>query len=71
MAILIWVLVFLFGAYAALCAFYWLFQERFIFVRFRVARDYRFRFNEPFEEVFLPLRGGDELHALRLSLIHI
>ncbi len=54
--------------YAVVCFVYWSVQERFIFVRFRVARDYRFRFTEPFEEVFLPLRGGDELHALRFTV---
>lgn len=53
--------------YAGVCFVYWRVQERLIFVRFRVARDYRFRFTEPFEEVFLPLGAGEELHALRFT----
>ncbi len=50
--------------YGTVCLVYWWVQERFIFVRFRVSRDYRFRFSEPFEEVFLAPEEGVELHAL-------
>lgn len=51
-------------AYGALCLFYYLLQERFIFVRFRLARDYRFRFNFPFEERYMNASDGSELHGL-------
>ena len=57
-------LMFLLVVYAGICLVYWWVQERFIFVRFRVARDYRFRFAGPFEEVFLAPAPGVELHAL-------
>ena len=50
--------------YAVLCLFYYLLQERFIFVRFRLARSYRFRFQFPFEERYLKSSDGSELHAL-------
>lgn len=50
--------------YTAVCLFYWIFQERFIFVRFRVPDAYRFRFKQHFEEVFLKGRDDARLHAL-------
>ncbi|MCC7502552.1 MAG: alpha/beta hydrolase [Flavobacteriales bacterium] len=64
MAILIWVLVLLFGAYAVLCAFYWLFQERFIFVRFRLKPSFVFKFPASFEERWTKAPDGAELHGL-------
>jgi len=54
--------------YALVCAVYWWVQERFIFVRFRVARGYRYRFLERFEEVFLEPEESVELHALRFTV---
>ncbi len=51
--------------YAVVCAVYWWIQERFIFVRFRLARDYRFRLGSACEEVFITAEDGSELHALR------
>ena len=54
--------------YAVVCVVYWWVQERFIFVRFKVPRDYRFRFTERFEEFFLAAEEGVELHALRFSV---
>jgi fermentation-respiration switch protein FrsA (DUF1100 family) len=53
--------------YAGVCFVYWWVQERFIFVRFRLSRGYRFRFKDPFEEVFLTHEEGVELHALRFT----
>ena len=54
--------------YAGVCLVYWWVQERFVFVRFRLGRAYRFRFAEPFEEVFLSTDDGAELHALRFTV---
>ncbi len=54
--------------YGGVCAFYWLFQERFIFVRFRVAQGYVFKFAQPLEEVFLKMDDGARLHALRFTV---
>lgn len=51
-------------AYAGVCLFYTLFQERFIFIRFRTARSYRYKFAGTFEERFLTNEDGAELHAL-------
>lgn len=61
---LIWVVVLLACAYALLCAFYWLFQERFIFVRFRLKPTYVFTFTAPFEERWSKADDGAELHGL-------
>lgn len=53
-------------AYTGLCLFYWWFQERFIFVRIRLAEDHVFRFKHghPFEEVWLDGADGARLHGL-------
>ena len=60
-------LLFLFAAYVGLCIFYWLFQERFIFIRFPIADRYRFRFRQPFEEHWITAGDGARLHALRFK----
>lgn len=64
------VLGFLVLAYAGLCLFYALFQERFIFIRFRTSRRYRYRFPGPFEERFITAADGSELHALYFKAEH-
>ena len=60
----LYALLFLSLLYAGSCFVYWWIQERFIFVRFRLARTYRFRFEQPFEEVFIQGGDGAELHGL-------
>lgn len=52
------------AAYAGICLFYAIFQERFIFIRFRTARRYVYKFQGPLEELFLNTEDGAELHAL-------
>ena len=63
-----WPLITLLGVllllYAGLCLFYYLVQERLIFVRFRLGDRYRFRFPGEWEEVFLERPDGARLHAL-------
>lgn len=62
---LLWMLAgVLLAGYAALCLFYWIFQERFIFIRFRVGPKYRWRFTFPYEERWLDMPDGARLHAL-------
>lgn len=51
-------------AYTGLCLFYALFQERFIFIRFRTSRGYQYKFGGTFEERFRTADDGAELHAL-------
>lgn len=56
------------AAYAVLCLFYYVVQERLIFVRFRVGRDHRFRFPGEFEELYIRTDDGAELHALHFKV---
>jgi fermentation-respiration switch protein FrsA (DUF1100 family) len=67
MVVLGWVMLLLALAYAGVCLFYWWFQERFIFVRFRVRPTYRFTFQQPFEERWTKAPDGAELHALHFK----
>jgi uncharacterized protein len=64
MILLALVLLTLFIGYAGLLLFYTLFQERFIFIRYRLGSRYRFRFTMPFEERFVQVQDGSRLHAL-------
>lgn len=54
------------AVYGGVCLFYWVFQERFIFVRFRLRDDHRFRFKHglPYEEIRIKAADGAVLHAL-------
>ncbi|MBX2974206.1 MAG: alpha/beta hydrolase [Flavobacteriales bacterium] len=51
-------------AYACVCAFYAILQERFIFIRFRTPKRYVYRFPQPFEERYMEGEDGARLHAL-------
>lgn len=51
-------------AYAVVLVFYAIFQERFIFIRFRTPRHHVFRFPSPFEEQVIVRDDGAHLHAL-------
>lgn len=53
--------------YAGLCTFYAIFQERFIFIRFRTGQKYQYRFPPPFEERYLVTDDGARLHALHFK----
>lgn len=55
-------------AYFGVCFFYWIFQERFIFVRFTLPERYRFRFTQPCEELWLDRPDGARLHALHFPV---
>ena len=50
--------------YVGLCLFYYILQERFIFVSFRMARNGRFKFDRAFEERWLKAEDGASLHGL-------
>lgn len=50
--------------YGGICLFYYLAQERLIFVRTRLSRGYRYRFTWPFQERFIRAVDGADLHAL-------
>lgn len=61
-------LALLLAAYVGVCLFYWWFQERFIFVRFRVAEGYVFNFNQSFQEIFLDRPDGARVHGLHFTV---
>ncbi len=44
--------------YVGLCLFYYVFQERFIFVRFRTRLDFRYHFEQPYEERWIDRPDG-------------
>lgn len=50
--------------YAGIVLFYFLFQERFIFLRVRTGQGHRYRYRTPFEERFVVAPDGARLHAL-------
>ena len=50
-------------AYAGVVAFYWIFQERFIFLRYDAAPRMRYRFGG-YRECWLERPDGARLHAL-------
>ena len=50
--------------YLCLALFYYLFQERFIFIRFRTRLDHAYRFNAPHVEQWMDRPDGARLHAL-------
>lgn len=51
-------------SYVGLCLFYFVFQERFIFLRFRTRSDHRYTFPNLHEERWLERPDGALLHAL-------
>lgn len=53
--------------YAGVAAFYAIFQERFIFIRFRTARHFVYSFPQPFAEQFITGADGARLHALHFK----
>ncbi|MDQ3100849.1 MAG: alpha/beta hydrolase [Bacteroidota bacterium] len=64
MDLLLLLLLTLFVGYAGLVLFYYIFQERFIFVRYPVLHGHKFNFEGDFEERFIQAPDGASLHAL-------
>ncbi|HQV51437.1 MAG: alpha/beta hydrolase [Flavobacteriales bacterium] len=58
------IILLLFLGYVLLCLFYFIFQERFIFVRYQLAVQEHFKFNYPFEERRISATDGSKLHGL-------
>lgn len=50
--------------YGGLCLFYYLFQERLIFIGFRKPERFHYRFSLPFEEQWIERADGARLHAV-------
>lgn len=64
MFLLLLLLLTLLVGYAGLVLFYYLFQERFIFIRYPVLLGHKFKFEGDFEERFINAEDGASLHAL-------
>lgn len=63
----LYIIAFLFAAYVAICLFYFLFQERFIFVPlWRPRRKAKLALVSPYQEVFLDGEEGGRLHAIHI-----
>ena len=50
--------------YLLICVLLYLFQEKLIFFPQKLAKDYRFTFNQPFEELNIPVDDKTKLHGL-------
>jgi len=71
MLILLVLLASLAAMYVLVFLFYWIMQERLIFIRFRVPQQYRFRFKRghpPHEDHFIARADGARLHALLFTV---
>lgn len=64
MYLLLLVLLAIVAGYAGLVLFYYIFQERFIFIRYPVLRTHKFTFEGEHEERFISGSDGASLHAL-------
>jgi pimeloyl-ACP methyl ester carboxylesterase len=52
------------GLYLLVCALLYFFQENLIFFPQKLAKDYRFNFDQPFEELNIPVKDKSLLHGL-------
>ena len=50
--------------YLVICILLYIFQERLIFFPEKLNKDYRFSFNQPFEEVLISTKDKTNLHGL-------
>lgn len=69
-AFLLYALGLLALVYLGVCLFYWIFQEKFIFVRFPLPERYAFRFEGAFDELWMDRPDGARLHALHFTVPH-
>ena len=66
MTYLKWTLIILLLAYLAVCLFYFLFQKRFIFVRYGLSGKYKFKLDADFKEIILHSPDNESLHAIHM-----
>jgi uncharacterized protein len=50
--------------YLLICVLLYLFQEKLIFFPQKLVRDYRFEYNQPFEELYITTSDKTRLHGL-------
>ncbi|AHJ99651.1 alpha/beta hydrolase [Hymenobacter swuensis] len=64
MKLLFWILGLGAALYVAVCVLLYFQQERLLFFPTKLPADYRFRFNNRFEERWIPMADGTRLHSL-------
>lgn len=64
MNIIAWSILILFLVYLGICLFYYLFQERLIFVRYDIKGKYRFKLEKEHKEILLKSNEGETLHGI-------
>jgi pimeloyl-ACP methyl ester carboxylesterase len=64
MKVLLWILGLGAALYVAVCVLLYVQQERLLFFPTKLPADYRFRFNNRFEERWIPAADGTRLHGL-------
>jgi hypothetical protein len=57
------ILLLLLFVYLILCGIIYFYQEKLIFFPEKLDKDYRFRFNTEFEEIFVEVENGVEIHG--------
>jgi len=67
MELILWTLGILALLYVVICVFYYLIQERLIFVRVRLRQNYRFKFKGQFEELWFDRSDGARIHGVLFS----
>ena len=61
---MLWIFYFVIGVVVILLGYVCFFQEKLIFFPEKVNTDYKYPFQQPFEEVYLTTADGASLHAL-------
>jgi len=68
MATWLWVLVIIAGIYLFLCLMVYLLQELFIFHPEKLPQDFKYRYEYPFEEVWLETEPGAKINGLHFKI---
>ena len=58
------IIIIIAALYLLICALLYVFQENLIFYPQKLAKDYRFNFDQPFEELNIPVKDNSLLHGL-------
>lgn len=68
MELILWTIATLTVLYALVCLVYFIIQERLIFVRVPLRKNYKFKFRADFEEVWLEGNDGAQLHGALFTI---
>lgn len=65
---ILFILLLFLGLYAILCLLLYFFQERLIFLPQTLAKNYQFKFTQPYEEIYITTSDGIKLHGLLFAV---